>query len=133
MKTYLLSYLFTFASFLLIDLLWLGVIAKPIYQKLLGNFLSSQVNWPAAMIFYAFYVVGIFIFAVVPAAEKNSVSQSLITGALFGFFAYMTYELTNYSTMNGWPWQIVVIDIIWGAVLTSIVALIGYYFFNLFS
>jgi len=125
-KSILISYLLTFIVFLMIDMLWLGVIAKTIYQKYLGNFLTDNVNWTAAIIFYFIFVAGISIFAIYPAVNKGSVYHALYMGALFGFFTYATYDLTNLATLKGWPLPIVIIDIIWGSVLSAIVSLSGY-------
>ncbi|MFN9589346.1 MAG: DUF2177 family protein [Bacteroidota bacterium] len=109
------------------DLTWLGWVAKDLYRKHLGGFLSDQVNWSAAFIFYALFIIGIFIFAILPAAEKNSLGHAVLYGALFGFFTYATYDLTNLATLKNWPLKIVFIDIIWGSVLTGSVAAAGYW------
>ena len=126
-KSTILSYLLTFIVFLMIDTLWLGVIAKNIYQKYLGGFLTDSVNWTAAFIFYFLFVIGISIFVIYPAVNKGSVSHAIFMGALFGFFTYATYDLTNLATLKGWPVPIVIIDIIWGSVLSAAVGLSGFY------
>ena len=123
----ILGYLLTTLVFFAIDLVWLGVIAKDMYNKLLGNLLADKVNWTAAIIFYLLFIVGIFIFVILPAVEKNSFIKAEVLGALFGFFTYATYDLTNLATLKGWPLKIVFIDIIWGMVLTSIVSSAGYF------
>ena len=122
----ILAYLLTAVVFFAIDLTWLGVIAKNLYRKYLGGFLSDTVNWTAAFIFYALFIVGIFIFSILPAVEKNSFSHAVIMGGLFGFFTYATYDLTNLATLKHWPLTIVYIDIIWGTNLTGLVAAAGY-------
>jgi uncharacterized membrane protein len=106
---------------------WLGFIAKDLYKKYLGGFLSDKVNWTAAIVFYLLFIVGIFYFSILPAIEKNSVAKAILRGALFGFFTYATYDLTNMATLKNWPLQIVFIDIIWGAVLTGLVSTAGFY------
>ena len=123
----IISYLLTTVVFFAVDMTWLGFITKDIYKKYLGNFLSDKVNWPAAIIFYLLFIIGIFYFAILPAIEKNSLPKAIIAGALFGFFTYATYDLTNLATLKNWPLPIVFIDIIWGAVLTGIVSTAGYY------
>lgn len=132
-KTILIGYILTFIVFLIVDLLWLGVIAKNIYSKYLGSFLSDNVNWTAAIIFYFIFVVGVSVFAIYPAVEKESVLRAIILGALFGFFTYATYDLTNLATLKGWPISIVIIDIIWGSILSAIVSVSGYYIVKLIS
>ena len=123
----ILAYLLTAVVFFAIDLTWLGLIAKNLYRKYLSGFLSDTVNWTAAFIFYALFIVGIFIFSILPAVEKNSFSHAVIMGALFGFFTYATYDLTNLATLKNWPLIIVYIDIIWGTILTGLVAAAGYW------
>ncbi|MDE5420463.1 DUF2177 family protein [Labilibaculum sp. DW002] len=125
-KSILISYLFTFIVFLMIDLLWLGIIAKNLYQKYLGNLLSDKVNWTAAFIFYFIYVAGISIFAIYPAIQKGSAFNAILMGALFGLFTYATYDLTNLATLKDWPIAIVFIDILWGIILSASVSLLGF-------
>ncbi len=121
------SYLLTTVVFFAIDLLWLGFIAKDFYGRHLSNFLAEKVNWTAAIVFYLLFIVGIFIFAIMTAVEKNSWSHALIYGALFGFFTYATYDLTNLATLNNWPIKVVIVDILWGIVLTASVSISGFY------
>ena len=123
----IISYLLTTVVFFAVYMAWLGLIAKGLYKKYLGSFLSDKVNWPAAIIFYLLFIIGIFYFAILPAVEKNSLAKAIISGALFGFFTYATYDLTNLATLKDWPLPIVFIDIIWGAVLTGIVSTAGFY------
>lgn len=121
------SYLLTTVVFFAIDLLWLGVIAKNFYGRHLSDFLSDQVNWTAAVVFYLLFIIGIFLFVIMPSYEKQSYLHALIYGALFGFFTYATYDLTNLATLNNWPIKVVVVDILWGMVLTSAVSVSGYF------
>lgn len=122
-----LGYLLTAGVFFAIDLLWLGVVARGVYRRHLGPFLADEVNWIAAVIFYLLFIVGIFVFATLPALERDSARHALLMGALFGFFTYATYELTNLATLADWPLGIVFVDIGWGAVLTGTVSLAGFH------
>ena len=122
-----LSYLLTTLVFFAIDMTWLGFIAKNIYRKYLGAYLSDNVNWTAAIVFYLLFIVGIFYFSILPSVEKNDFSKAVISGALFGLFTYATYDLTNLATLKNWPLNIVFIDIIWGMVLTALVSSAGFF------
>jgi uncharacterized membrane protein len=126
-KNTILSYLLTLIVFLMVDMLWLGIIAKNMYQKFLGGFITDKVNWTPALIFYLIYVVGISIFAIYPAVNKGSASNAILMGALFGIFTYATYDLTNLATMKDWPLNIVFIDILWGAFLSALVSFSGFH------
>lgn len=118
-------YFLTIPVFVLIDALWLGVLAKDMYQDKLAHLLGP-VNWSAAVIFYLLFIVGIIIFAVAPALEAQSLQKALVFGALFGFFTYATYDLTNLATLKDWPVVVVVADIIWGMVLSGSVATVSF-------
>lgn len=120
-------YLLTVPVFFAIDMLWLGVVAKDIYNKQLGGLLAANVNWAAAIVFYLLYIAGIIYFVVLPGLDKGSVSTVILNGALLGGLAYATYDLTNLATLKDWPFTIVVIDIIWGMVLTASVATASFY------
>jgi uncharacterized membrane protein len=119
-------YLLTVPVFFAIDLLWLGVVAKNFYQNNLAHLLSPTVNWPAALFFYFIYIAGIIVFAVRPGLEVQSLAKATLWGALFGFFTYATYDLTNLATLRDWPIKVVVTDILWGIVLCSLVASASY-------
>jgi uncharacterized membrane protein len=122
MAYYFKLYLLTVPVFFAIDLIWLGLVARSFYQKHLGYILSPEVNWPAAIVFYLIYIVGIIFFAVRPALEVESLSRALLLGAFFGFITYATYDLTNLATLKDWPLIVVIVDIAWGTVLCALVA-----------
>jgi uncharacterized membrane protein len=124
---YLKLYALTVPVFFIIDLIWLGVVAKGFYQKNLKYILSPNVNWTAAIIFYLMYIAGILIFAVLPGVAKDSVRHAALWGALFGFFTYATYDLTNLALLKDWPLNIVVVDILWGVVLCTVVSTLSFY------
>jgi len=108
--------------FFLIDFLWLGLIAKPFYDRHLGYILRGQVLWGAAILFYLFFLIGLVVFVIAPAVESASLSRAILLGLFFGFITYQTYELTNYALVRDWPLIVVVVDIAWGMVLSSLVS-----------
>lgn len=121
-------FIYTIATFFFfaIDMLWLGVIAKKLYREKLGFILADEVNWAAALIFYFIYIAGILFFAVYPALRTLNWQTALLNDALFGFMCYATYDLTNMATIAKWPLQIVLIDVVWGTVLTGSVSILTY-------
>ena len=121
------TYLLTVPVFFAIDMIWLGLVAKSYYAKQLAGLVTDKVVWPAAMIFYLIYIFGIIYFAVLPGIEKDSLKTVIINAALFGGLAYATYDLTNLATLKNWPVQMVFVDITWGIILTSSVAVASYY------
>jgi len=134
-KQMLVLYLITLAVFFLIDMIWLGVVAKGFYRKHLGPLMSPKVNWAAAILFYLLFIVGLVVFAVRPALAAGKPVQALLLGALLGLISYATYDLTNLATLKDWPIVVTVVDLIWGTVLggsvSFIAALIGRRFLKL--
>jgi len=127
-KTIILLYLITFVIFFLIDMVWLGLIAKGFYRKHLGEMLSSKVNWAAAILFYLLFIFGLVVFVVRPGVIQNSPLNALLLGALLGLICYATYDLTNQATMKNWPFVVTVVDMIWGTVLGASVSFLSVIF-----
>jgi len=123
---YLKEYGIAFITFFTIDLLWLGIVAKNLYNKHLGFILSSSPNWFAAIIFYLLYIAGVVFFVIDPAIKKGSWKYALFAGIFFGFITYATYDLTNLATLKDWPINITIIDLIWGSTLGGSVSWITY-------
>ena len=110
----------------LLDFVWLGFIAKKLYYGEMGKILLEKPNMIPAMLFYIVYVVGVVVFVITPALEKQSLGHALGYGALFGFVAYATYDLTNLATLKDFSTKVVVVDLLWGAFLTAVVASVTY-------
>jgi len=113
--------------FFLIDMVWLGVVARNFYQKQIGHLMRPDVLWWPAILFYVLFVVGLVVFAIAPALDKKSVWHALLYGALFGFLSYATYDLTNLATLKNWPMLVTVIDLFWGTALGALVSVISYF------
>ncbi|MDD3284144.1 MAG: DUF2177 family protein [Patescibacteria group bacterium] len=113
--------------FFAIDMLWLGLIAKNFYAKQIGFLMKTNINWLSAIIFYLLFILGITIFVITPALEKNSWIHALLFGALFGLITYATYDLTNLATIKDWPLIVTIIDLIWGTVVSALVCVISFF------
>ncbi len=125
-------YVVSVPIFFIIDMVWLGVVARDFYAARLGHLLG-EVNWPAAIIFYLVFLVGLTFFATYPAALTNDVMKALMLGALFGFFTYATYDLTNLATLRDWPLSVTLVDMLWGTVLGGSVAALTVYVTRLWA
>jgi uncharacterized membrane protein len=80
--------------------------------------MAEQPNFVAAILFYAVYVTGLLVFAVVPYRSQPGSRKTLLTAALLGFFAYATYDLTNLALLKGWPLEMSLVDMTWGVALS---------------
>ena len=125
MTKFLVMWLICAVIFLIIDLVWLGMVAKPFYQRGIGHLMAENFRTTAAALFYAVYVVGVVYFCVHGAVDWKAAA---LNGALFGFFCYATYDMTNYATLRDWPLSMVVVDIAWGTILTACTAGAGFIF-----
>ncbi len=133
MRRYVIAYLAAVVVFLVIDSLWLGVVAADFYEEQLGAFMTGPVVVPAAVAFYLLYIVGVVVFAIVPALETGGGKAALLRGALFGLIAYATFDLTNLAILPGWPLPVALVDMVWGAVLTGSTAALGFLITRRFS
>jgi len=105
-----------------VDGMWLGTVARGFYRRHLGFLMADRPNWAAAVAFYLLYVLGVTVFAVLPAVDAGAIGEAAWRGALFGLVAYATYDLTNAATLRDWPARITLVDMAWGTLLTAIVA-----------
>lgn len=125
-------YLIALPIFLILDGLWLGLIAKTFYAKQIGFLFKTDINWIAALIFYLLFIVALILFVINPAIEKGSLMHALLFGALFGFITYATYDLTNLATLKDWPIMVTIVDLIWGSFVTAAVSTLTFLIFTKF-
>ena len=126
MSRIFLTYAVSVPVFFIVDMIWLGVIAKGFYRNALEPLLTPNINWIAAIIFYLLFLVGVLIFAVLPGMERRSLVYTIEMAALFGFIAYATYDLTNLATLRDWPLMLSIVDMIWGSFLSTSTATMTY-------
>ncbi len=118
-------YIITLAVFFVIDMIWLGVVAKGFYRRHLGSLMGPKVNWISAMLFYLLFIVGLLVFVIRPALQAGVPLNALFYGALLGLISYATYDLTNLATIKDWPLVVTVVDLIWGTVLGGVVCYVS--------
>ncbi len=119
MNKYIAGYAATALVLLALDLVFIGYIAMPIYQSGIGHLLAAQPSIPAAVAFYIVFTLGLMMFAVVPTRTAPGWSKTATAAALFGFFTYATYDLTNLATLRDWPLHIVGMDLVWGCLVSA--------------
>ena len=116
-------YIVALPVFLLLDTIWLGLVAKKFYAEQLGFLLSESVNWIAAILFYLLFIAGVVVFVLLP-FKKETTKKNVVKGAFFGVITYATYDLTNLATIENWPLLVTIVDIIWGGILSASVVYI---------
>ena len=125
--TYVTGYVAALLTFFLADMAWLGTMAPRFYRPILGDIAISGVNLAPAMVFYALYPVGLLIFATSPALKSGSMTTAVVYGALFGFFTYATYDLTNYATLRNWTLPLTLFDVAWGTILAAVTSAVTFW------
>ena len=126
-KQALIAYPVTAVVFLALDAVWLTVMADRLYRPALGSLMLDRFELLPALAFYVVYIVGVLVFAVMPGLESRRWTTALGLGALLGFVAYATYDLTNLATLRDWPILITIVDLVWGAVLAASVSTVTYF------
>ena len=130
---YVIAYIATAVVFLSADAVWLGYVARSFYRDNLEGMLLEKPLMDVAGLFYGLYVVGIVIFGVMAGLRDETWRSAALYGALFGLFAYATYDLTNLATLKNWPMIVSVVDMAWGACVTALAATGGYLAVRLFD
>lgn len=111
------AYGVTLLVFVALDMVWLTWVGGPLYRQVLSDILTPNVRLEPALLFYLIYPLGLMVFAVHPAINGGTVLTALLMGALFGFFTYVTYDLTNFATLKSWTLGVTLMDIAWGCFL----------------
>ena len=122
---HILLYISTAIVFLALDVVMLKKVMYPLFSANIGPMMLEDLRMGPAAVFYLFYVVGVVWFVSIPALNVGSIAQAFFAGAVLGALAYGTYEFTNFATLKGWTAQMVMVDVIWGAVLTGTSAAVG--------
>ncbi|MBA4107992.1 MAG: DUF2177 domain-containing protein [Leptothrix sp. (in: Bacteria)] len=107
---------------LLLDAIWLGFIAKGWYQQGIGHLMAEQPNLAIGALFYLLFPIGLVVFAVLPSSDAQGWTTAALMGALFGFFAYATYDITNLATLRDWPLKLSIMDVAWGSLASGLAA-----------
>ena len=120
------AYLSSALTFVILDAIWLSVMGPMLYRPALGPILTEQVRWIPAVAFYLLFIGGIVYFGVWPALAEQRWTVALLNGAVFGFLAYATYDLTKHATLKIWATPITLADMAWGAAVSAAASVAGY-------
>lgn len=127
---YLKMYVVAFLIFIIIDAVWLGLVAPKFYKDQIGHLMAEKPNFVAALVFYLVFIVGVVYFVINPAIEAQSIAKVVVSGLLFGFITYATYDLTNLATLKDWPLLVTGVDLLWGSFLSTTMGVLTYLIYN---
>ena len=127
MLKHLAAYLGAGLAFAVIDAVWLTTVGPKLYRPALDDVLADQFNLPAAIAFYLVFIAGVLMLAILPTVREGAGwTRAMANGAMLGFVAYATYDLTNQATLKVWSLKVTLADIGWGTVLTACAAAAGF-------
>lgn len=127
--TFIKMYAIAFVVFLAVDALWLGLVAPKFYKAQIGHLMAERPNFVAALVFYLLFIVGL-VFFLKSGIEAKDLGKVVLTGAVFGFMTYATYDLTNLATLRDWPITVTIVDLIWGTFLSTTISLLTYLIYH---
>lgn len=131
--TYAIAWIGALIVFLALDFIWLSLMGPQLYHPLIGEIMREKTNLPAAIAFYLIYTAGIVALVVAPALERGDLARAIASGALLGFVAYATYDLTNQATLRVWDVRLTLADMAWGTALTATTAGAAYWLASRFT
>ena len=120
-------FLVSFITFLVLDAIWLGLVARGVYSKHLSLYLTDNVIWSSALIFYVIFNIGLLIFVILPSIDKNSYMTLVVYSLLYGLVTFATYDLTNLATIKDWPIIVSVVDMLYGMFVAFSSASVAFY------
>ena len=130
MLKFLPAYLTIIVVMFVLDIIWLSMIAQPLYQQGIGHLMADEPNFLFAGMFYLVYAAGLIWFALMPNRHHRGLKNTFATAAAFGFFVYASYDLTNLALLKDWSLSLSIIDVTWGALLSGVSAAFGKWVFN---
>jgi len=127
MLKWIAAYVGAGVAFAAVDFVWLSTMTDRLYKPVLGPIMSPKPDMTAVVLFYLIYIGGIVFLAIAPALKDGGWTRAVLNGAVLGFVAYATYDLTNQATLAIWQTKLTLIDLCWGTFLTTVAATAGYF------
>ena len=127
MLKWIAAYIGTGVAFAAVDFVWLSTMTNRLYKPVIGPIMAAKPDMVAAVLFYLIYIGGIVFLAIAPALKEGLWTKAALNGAVLGFVAYATYDLTNQATLAVWDVKLTILDLIWGTFLTTVAASAGYF------
>lgn len=104
------------------DALWIGGVAKKIYDSNIPHLMADKINVAPAGVFYAAYLAGTVYLIVQPNNTERTWKDAARDGAVLGGLTYGTFGFTNAAVLDGFPTAVAASDAAWGTFLTALTA-----------
>ncbi len=115
----------TAAVMLGLDALIIPLVMRPLFLTYLGPLMLDSLRLVPALLFYAIHIFGLVYLAGLPALRDGNSKTGAVNGAVLGFVAYSCYEMTSWTIMRDWNATLVIVDVGWGTLISSLSAFLG--------
>ena len=120
------TFLIVLVLLIAIDGMIIGIFLSDFYERELRDIARMKDGmiepiWLGIGVVYILLALGLT-FYVVLKDENHSEAGIFLKGALFGLVVYGLYNISNYSLLNNWKMNVLIVDIVWGATLCGVVA-----------
>ncbi len=119
-----LAWLAAFAAMIVLDGIWLGLVAKGMYQREMGSLMADPVRVVPIVAFYLLFPIALVYLALFQA--PSGWTDAIVRGAILGAATYGAYDLTNMAVVRDWPIRLSLIDWGWGCAICAAAAAAGY-------
>ena len=119
-----LAWLAAFAAMIVLDGIWLGLVARGMYQREMGSLMADPVRIVPIVVFYLLFPAALVYLTLFN--PPSGWGDAIVRGTVLGLAAYGAYDLTNLAIVRDWPVRISMIDWVWGAVICAGAAAAGY-------
>ena len=119
-----LAYGAALVAILVLDGLWLGLVAKDLYRREMGALMADTFRVAPGLLFYLLYPAALVYLTLF--TQPTGWGEAIARGAVLGLAAYGAYDLTNLAIVRDWPLKISLIDWGWGAFIGAAAAAAGY-------
>jgi len=128
--TYVKLFIISMLVFFILDMTWIGFIAKDMYFKSYGNWLRLENGrllpvWWAIIIIYALFAFATL--TLILPLSKGVLLHAFFYGAVLGLVIYGVYDFTCVAIFKDWPVAMAFIDWLWGTTLCALSATITLY------
>jgi uncharacterized membrane protein len=114
------QYLITGALFSILDVLWLGLLAKEFYRRTFADPLTEKASTAATVFYYAVLIGFLVYFVTGPSIEDDRFWAAVTGGAAFGLVAFAGLSVVIVMARENHPRKVIPFDIAWGTIASAV-------------
>ena len=128
MKKVIIDLLISTITFLVFDLIWIGIIMNSRYNDLVKKIQGEEIsfNFIPAILCYILLIGGLYNFSI-SIINRFDIKKILYSAVPYGLATYGTYDFTSAAILKDFDIGTAFIDLAWGTFLVTIVSCITIY------